>query len=130
MTPKDKLMRDRVMQSITPRDPKQIVATSITDAMEQVKQLDQAHARDALSYGVAAPGVRRPIFDEFRDIDPEWMERIRTFMQHPRPMRPREKTVGDFTNAELVMELLTRGFAVIKMPEAGGLPDVLQQDPK
>jgi hypothetical protein len=41
---------------------------------------------------------------------------------------PPPATIGlsDFGTADLVMEMLSRGYAVIKMPESGELPDVLK----
>jgi hypothetical protein len=37
-----------------------------------------------------------------------------------------EKPISDFKTADMIMELLGRGYAVIKMPEGGGLPEVLK----
>lgn len=41
-------------------------------------------------------------------------------------MQVKTKTLDDFGTADLVMEMLKRGFAVMKMPEDGSLPETLK----
>lgn len=36
------------------------------------------------------------------------------------------KTVTDFSDAELIMELIRRGYAAMKLPSDGGPPEVLR----
>ena len=40
------------------------------------------------------------------------------------PVSPR-RTISEFADSELIMELLGRGYAAIKMPKDGSLPKVL-----
>lgn len=35
-------------------------------------------------------------------------------------------SIADFSNAEMVMDMLRRGYAVMKLPEDGGPPEVLR----
>lgn len=39
----------------------------------------------------------------------------------------REKTLADFGDAELVMEMIRRGYAAMKLPADGGPPEVLRK---
>ncbi len=46
--------------------------------------------------------------------------------QAPPQVQIVEKPISDLKTADMIMELLGRGYAVIKMPEGGGVPDVLK----
>lgn len=47
-----------------------------------------------------------------------------TDKQHRVPIQPSLTTYKD---AELVMDMIRRGYAVMKLPEGGGPPDVLRK---
>lgn len=64
----------------------------------EIEELDQ-HLEDAVRYGLGAGRV-----------------------QH----RPAPTTLDTFKTPELVMEMLKRGFAVMKLPEGGGPPETLR----
>lgn len=52
-----------------------------------------------------------------------WQSQIET-QTHYKAIR--EKTLGDFSDAELVMEMIKRGYATMKLPKDGGPPEVLR----
>lgn len=64
----------------------------------RLSTLDE-HARDALAYGLAASRLHRP---------------------------RSEKTLADFSDADLVMEMIRRGYAAMKLPADGGPPETLR----
>lgn len=59
------------------------------------------HIRDAIVYGVGAK------------------------LQHV-PPTVQVKHLSDYTDAEMVMDMLRRGFAVMRLPEDGGPPEALR----
>lgn len=39
---------------------------------------------------------------------------------------PLPRPLGQYTNSELVMEMIRRGYAVMKLPKDGGPPETLR----
>lgn len=39
----------------------------------------------------------------------------------------RARSLPDFSDAEMVMDMIRRGYAVMKLPEGGGPPEVLKK---
>jgi hypothetical protein len=66
---------------------------------------DEAHILDAIAYGTATGRMTGSNFGQ---------------------SIPRPKTLKDYSNADLVMEMLERGFAVVKTPAPGQFPEVLK----
>jgi hypothetical protein len=111
------------------------------------------HIRDALTYGTGgyidhgSDGVKQwvpqggyggPRFttaQEQKLIDAETNARMRELLnqmahakatlQAPPPPTIVAK-IGSHTDAEMVMEMIRRGYAVMKLPEDGGPPEVLR----
>jgi len=71
--------------------------TYIHDSVDLGLSLDQ-HMRDAMRYGQAAPRVHRA-----------------------------PTTLQDFSDSEMVMDMIRRGYAVMKLPDDGGPPGVLKK---
>ena len=63
-----------------------------------------------------------------RDISDAWWEEQLALMQVPsRIVRlPDNKPLDEIDNATLVMEMIKRGFAVMKLPENGEPPEALK----
>ena len=45
---------------------------------------------------------------------------------YPKSTATKPPSPGDFTTPDLIMELLSRGFAVMKLPEDGGFPEAIR----
>lgn len=41
---------------------------------------------------------------------------------------PVQTSLSSYTDAELIMDMIRRGYAVMKLPEGGGPPDVLREE--
>lgn len=85
------------------------------------------HFLDALSYSMEAQKaaalhqVANALAQKVSAPQPShWKIPPRTYTPPPEP------AVSDFKTAELIMELLSRGYAVIKMPDDGTLPQVFK----
>lgn len=65
--------------------------------------------------------------DEAKDIDQHVMDALRYKNLGGAGTTVRaEKTLADFKDAELVMEMIRRGYAAMKLPSDGGPPEVLR----
>lgn len=100
---------------------------------------------DAVSHGISAhiigfdPASQRPTAREVRDmhvgdpplhgrkIEQTWIDEISKMTRHI-PVKPiiAHKPLAEISNADLVMEMLKRGFAVMKLPDDGGPPTALR----
>lgn len=101
-------LKDVLKQSAAPQPPKlpeELRWQHQADALECMTKITQAEARLKA----------RELRDRFRQV----------YHQMP-PVQIPKPTAADFSTPDLVMEMLSRGYAVIKMPEDGSLPDVLK----
>jgi hypothetical protein len=67
-------------------------------------------------------------WDESSKLTLERMKLIAERMNHSVAPKPivQTKILSDYSNADLVMEMIRRGFAVMKLPEGGGPPEALR----
>ena len=100
---------------------------------------------EAVSHGISAhvigfdPASQRPTAREVKDLrvgdppfrgrslDSVWWDELAKMTQQV-PVKPivAHKPLSEISNADLVMEMLKRGFAVMKLPEDGGPPTALR----
>lgn len=107
---------------------------ALTDLLGRQFEISQhaSHMEDALLYGQAASRIHRPGTAQaapiIKHISAEDMLKRWAVppMTPPMPMIPPMPDVKTFSNAELIHEMLERGFAVMKLPAAGGPPEVLK----
>lgn len=98
--------------------------------------VDKSHAADAAGYllhphqqavvqdaAFKGHGISHTYFDELQKIGREDWAEARTRIHR---QVPREKTLADFNDAELVMEMIRRGYAAMKLPEQGDASGVIK----
>lgn len=98
--------------------------------------VDKSHAADATGYllhphqqavvedaAFKGRGLSYTYFDELPHTSKEDWERMRASIN---PKVLREKTLADFNDAELVMEMIRRGYAAMKLPEQGDASGVIK----
>lgn len=85
--------------------------------------------------GIKWPTEKPPVIPELRVVDyttiqtPDWLDKYYldpAANAYQARARLQEKTLVDFPDHEMVMEMIRRGYAVMKLPKDGGPPEVLR----
>lgn len=107
-------------------------AGSLADALKQaVTPMTPEAAQEALEVYRAAQVANQWLMPppNFGPAIPnrEWLNPTSGIVHNP-PMGTvtREKTLTDFSDAEIIMEMIRRGYAAMKLPADGGVPEVLK----
>lgn len=77
--------------------------------------------------GAPAPEVHVMSVDEMGSIDQHLLDALKYGIGASQTrVAPETPAIEKHTNAEMVMEMLRRGFAVMKLPDDGGPPEVFR----
>ena len=100
------------------------------DVVRGLRNLDVEQSQDRLHRPGLRPRIEHIWVDEAAKVGPEIMRKMledqwstTTSQRVPAKVH---KALDEYTDADLIMEMIRRGYAAMKLPESGGPPEALK----